>query len=347
MADMVKAHEESLEPSATKWLDRKDLAKPSPNTKEARRRDLTIVARHLADEAGRPHPFWLEPTAKGFERELGRVTISDLNNDQLASAFAKFARTHAASSIRRARSTWRGFCQWLVTDDETLAFNPIDKLEGPRKTPWQPKPISEEDLVRLIEAAQRPDPSARSPWPELERAICATFVGAGLRVSEVANLQVGNLHRSITGIDSLHVTGKGNKTRTIPFPPEAVEAVTAYLESRRDKLGSGRPNEPMFVRPNGEPLTRRVLDHMVSGWFRRAGLVAPPGALNHSLRHSYATLLVEQTGSLPEVQRLLGHADLATTQAYVGVSTAGVAQTAMANPAREFLKRASRAADPS
>ena len=339
MVEIVKAHEESLEPRAGQWLDRKDLAKPSLNTKEARRRDLTIIARHLADNADRPHPFWLEPGTKGFDRELGRVTLGDLNNEQLGEAFADFARTHAASSIRRARSTWRGFCQWLVTDLECLDSNPIDKLEGPRKTPWQPKPIAEEDLLRLIGAAQRPDPQARNPWPELEQAVCAVFVGAGLRVSEVVDLKVGNLHRSVDGIDSLHVTGKGNKTRAIPFPPEAVASIDTYLESRSDRFGAVKPSDRMFIRPNTQPLTRRVLDHMVSGWFRRAGLVPPPGALNHSLRHAYATLLVEQTGSLPEVQRLLGHADLATTQAYVGVTTAGVAETAMANPARVFLRR--------
>jgi len=75
------------------------------------------------------------------------------------------------------------------------------------------------------------------------------------------------------------------------------------------------------VRTSGAPLTTKVIDYLVGGWFRRAGITPPKGALGHSLRHTYATLLIEQGSSVPELQRLLGHADMATTQAYIDVAS--------------------------
>ena len=134
------------------------------------------------------------------------------------------------------------------------------------------------------------------------------------------------------------MSGKGGRGRTVPIPPEALSAVEGYLATREARAGRYRATDPLFVRSDGRPFTRRVVDHFVLGWFRRAGVAPPAGALAHSLRHTYATLLVDYSGSLPEVQQLLGHANLATTQAYLGVTARGVEQTALANPARRLLR---------
>ena len=92
------------------------------------------------------------------------------------------------------------------------------------------------------------------------------------------------------------------------------------------------------MRTDGRPFTRGTLDYLVSMWFRRAGVAPPPGSLAHALRHTYATLLVDNGASLPELQRLLGHRDLSTTQVYLAVTGSGLEQTAMANPARALLR---------
>ena len=92
------------------------------------------------------------------------------------------------------------------------------------------------------------------------------------------------------------------------------------------------------MRTDGRSNTRSAVDHLVRGWFRRAGRTSPPGALAHSLRHTYATLLIDNGASLPEVQRLLGHADLSTTQAYLGVTGRGLEEAALSNPARRLLR---------
>ena len=320
---------------ARDWLDWKNTSKPSPSTLRARTADLTVIARLLTERLQRPVD---EDRVDPFERFLGVLGPADLNRDTMTGAFARYARDHAPTSIRRCRSTWSGFCKWLVVYRSAIESNPLDFVEPPSAKRWRPKPISETDLERVIRAAQSPSPRARNPWPELERALCALFVGAGVRVSEAMSLRVGDVRRSPSEMTKLHVTGKGGVSRTIPLPPESVSFIDSYLASRTDRLGKPpEPRERLLVRFDGRPLTPKVVDHLVSGWFRRAGVAPPKGALAHSLRHTYATLLVEQSGSVPEVQRLLGHSDLATTQAYIDVAAKGVEETAMANPSRKLL----------
>ena len=132
---------------------------------------------------------------------------------------------------------------------------------------------------KVVAAASVPSPAARRPWAELERALCAVLCAAGLRVSEVVALNVGDVHRSPTELARLHVGGKADRGRTVPFPPEALAAVDAYLQSRSHRLGRHSALDRLFVRADGGPFTRRVVDHLVPGWFPRAGVAPPPGAL--------------------------------------------------------------------
>lgn len=325
---------ESLAALAERWLAWKNTSKPSPATMRARRADLAVLGQILAEQAGIP-PLDNEPDA--LTRWLGALTATHLAPDTVTTAFAAYATDHAPASIRRCRSTWSGFCHWLVVSRQILEINPVEFVEPPKAPRWRPKPLSEEDLARVVVAAQKPAPRARRPWAELEQVLCALFVGAGLRVSEVINVRVGDVRRSRVEHTKLSVTGKGGVTRTVPLPPEVVKIVDRYLESRRERIGPFQPTDRLVVRPRGGVLTPKVIDHLVLGWFRRGGVAPPPGALAHSLRHTYATLLVEQSGSVPEVQRLLGHSDMATTQAYIEVAARGVEETAMANPARRML----------
>ena len=336
---------DSLADLAERWLAWKNTAKPSPSTLRARRADLGVLGSILGGGSGtgddhdggddrddRPDGEDL------MRRALRPLTAADLTPAAMADAFAVYARDHAPASIRRCRSTWSGFCRWLMVNESIIDVDPVQFVEPPKAQRWRPKPISEDDLVRIVRAAQTPSERSRRPWPELEQVLCALFVGAGLRVSEAMGLRVGDVHRSASGeMTKLSVAGKGGVTRTVPVPPEVVTVIDRYLESRRERLGPFHPTDRLVVKPGGTPLTPKTIDHLVLGWFRRAGVAPPKGALAHSLRHTYATLLVEQSGSVPEVQRLLGHADLATTQAYIDVAARGVEQTALANPARRML----------
>lgn len=147
----------------------------------------------------------------------------------------------------------------------------------------------------------------------------------------------------------LRVRGKGAKTRVVPVAPEVTDALTAYLDARRARLGHYTSTDALFVRlvgaserPQAQPFSRQSLDHLVLSWFRRAGVTPPPGALAHALRHTYATLLVDTGASLPEVQALLGHKDMSSTQVYLKVAGRGLEDAARAHPARRALRQVAR-----
>lgn len=329
--------EPKLADLAAEWLRWKNTAKPSAHTYTARLYDLCAIGtriRRAEGSADGDAGTGLDDLGKAF----GDLRITQLTREALEVAFGDYAQAHSPASIRRVRSTWNGFCGWLQTHKELLDTNPIVFIEAPRSKRWNPKPLSSEELERVIRAAQQPSPTARNPWPELEAALCAIFVGAGVRISEAIGLRAGDIRRSATGeMTRLRVLGKGGVVRHVPLPDEMVRIVDRYLDSRRQRLGEWKPDDPLFVRPDGRPHTRRSVDHLVDGWFRRGGVAPPKGALAHALRHTYATLLVEQANNLIEVQQLLGHADLSTTQAYVGVAGAGLEAAAQSNPARRFL----------
>lgn len=323
----------SLSPLADRWIAVRNTAKPSANTVAARQRDLAVIAEGLADllERQRAVDDDGEPVAA-----LAVLSIEDLDRPNLEDAFASYAAGHASSSTRRVMSTWRQFCLWLIRDGH-LDANPLDLIDSPRRGQWAPKPLHANDLEAVARAVQTEDPTARHPWPARDQALFALFVTGGLRASEAIGARIGDLD-----LDSdparLRVVGKGGKARTVTLPPETAAVLRAYLAERREVLGRPDAEDALIVRSDGRACTRSAVDHLVRGWFRRAGRTPPPGALAHSLRHTYATLLIDNGASLPEVQQLLGHADLSTTQAYIGVTGKGLEEAALSNPARRLLR---------
>jgi site-specific recombinase XerD len=322
----------SLEGLATRWLAAKKLARPSASSDAARRADLAVIAGLIADASDRDEDSELP----SFARQLSRIEPPDLTTHILQDAFASFGVDHASSSVRRVLSTWRGFTRWLLAEG-VLASDPIVRIEGPGRPDWKPKPLDLEELARVIEAACTVDPRGRDPWVERDRGLVAVFTGAGVRIGEAITVRVND----VEGRESaprLRVLGKGGRQRVISIPPEVVDAVDAYLTSRRDRIGPYDATDTLFVRADGRPFTRGTMDYLVSSWYRRAAVAPPPGSLAHAFRHTYATLLVDNGASLPELQRLLGHRDMSTTQVYLDVTSSGLQQTAMANPARELLR---------
>lgn len=323
---------ETLAALGVRWLASRATDKPSPHSEAARRADLATIAALAAERLGRPAG---PPEAERAPRELGRLVPADLAGGALAEAFSDYAGGHAPRSVRRVLSTWRGFCAWMVARGH-LAADPLAEVRGPRRPDWTPKPLELVELERVVEAAGAPDPRGRHPWPERDRALVAVFAGAGVRIGEVIAMRVGDVEARDRS-PRLRVLGKGSKRRVLPVGPEVVVAIDAYLDDRRARVGGFTSTDALFVRHDGRSFTRGTLDYLVLGWFRRAGVAPPPGSLAHALRHTYATLLVDAGASLPEVQRLLGHADLGTTQVYLGVTGQGLEAAALANPARRLL----------
>jgi integrase/recombinase XerD len=295
------------------------------------------VASRLAELLDRP---LADDQADRFTAEMDRLVPADLGGAELLDAVADYAAGHAPRSVRRLLSTWRGFARHLVAGGY-LSVNPLDGIEGPKRPEWLPKALEFAELERIAAAAGSADPGARDPWPERDSALFAVFAGAGVRIAEAISMTVGSVEAADRS-PRLRVVGKGNKPRVVPVGPEVVETIDTYLASRRERAGRHSPTDILFVRKvRGDhvPFNRQAMDALVAGWYRRAGVTPAAGSLAHALRHTYATLLVDAGASLPEVQRLLGHVDLSTTQVYLKVAGRGLEEAALSNPARALIRR--------
>lgn len=227
-----------------------------------------------------------------------------------------------ARSRARLLSTLRSFFRFLVSEDLAPA-DPTSTLVAPRTGRPLPSVLQLAQVERLLAAVPGDEPSARR-----DRAILEVLYGCGLRVSELCGLDLTDLDPQE---GSLRVRGKGSKQRVVPIGGPALAAIDAWLRGGRPTFGGKRPNAAIFLNQRGGRLSR------VSVWtlLKRCALAAGiPGEITpHTLRHTYATHLLEGGADLRIVQELLGHADISTTEIYTHVD-------------RAFVQEAYRAAHP-
>ncbi|HEX5580185.1 MAG TPA: site-specific tyrosine recombinase XerD [Gemmatimonadaceae bacterium] len=261
----------------------------SPNTREAYARDLARLV-EFATARGAGAPSDLGPG-------LLRDHVYHLKDLGLAPA-----------SIRRAVSAVRSYFGFLVGEGHVLR-DPSERLETPKR--WRTLPdVLTADEVSLLLAA----PSLDHPLAFRDRAMLELAYGAGLRVSEWIGVGVRDL---VLDEGLLRVFGKGGKERLVPVGRTAIGAVAIYLRELRPRLDRGRGNGILFLNARGEPLTRMGAWKILRAHVERAGItkhVTP-----HTLRHSFATHLLEGGADLRAVQEMLGHADISTTQIYTHV----------------------------
>jgi integrase/recombinase XerD len=212
------------------------------------------------------------------------------------------------NSKRRLISSVRGFYKFLMIDGHTDT-SPAEDLDTPVKSLYLPKFLNQSEIEQLLSA---PDVSTESGLRD--RAIIELMYACGLRVSEVVNLRTQN-----ADIDGgiLTCTGKGSKTRRIPIGASAVEWLKSYLAQRRKIENIGI--DTMFVTSLGKPLNRQVIHKMISEYGEKCGF---QGVSPHTLRHSFATHLVQNRADIRSVQQMLGHADISTTQIYTHITDA-------------------------
>lgn len=215
----------------------------------------------------------------------------------------------APSSIRRSLSSIRSYVQFLLNEGD-LSEDPTLRLESPRTWRPLPKVLSREDAARLVEA---PDPDGACAWRD--RAILELLYGTGMRVSELTGLRTADIDVEETWV---RVLGKGSKERILPFGAPASRAVHRYLREVRPKLETPRSRGQLFLNVRGGGLSRMAVWTLVSESALRAGIQMATSP--HTLRHSFATHLLEGGADLVAVQELLGHADIGTTQIYTHVS---------------------------
>ncbi|MFI6431004.1 tyrosine-type recombinase/integrase [Rhodococcus oryzae] len=333
-----------LSPWFEEFLVHRSTAKPSPNTLKAYRQDYTLIADALSRTRG--------------------VTATDLTLDALdkttvRAAFADYARTHQAASIRRCWSTWNMLCDFLFSVDAIVA-NPMSAVLRPKAPKTLPKAFRADSIERLVATLQSSDDNGARAWPERDLALILTGLLTGMRSAELIAVDLGDLRDAIDDGDGhakvIHVHGKGNKERVVTVEPAVVDVLGDYLVSRSERFpdtARRRPRaevspwerftdaDPMFVGGDGRRITRGTLQYRVERAYRRAGINGDraKGALVHQLRHTFATAMADQNVSIYTLMRMLGHESMNTTQRYTVGAGASVRDAAALNPAYQLVSR--------
>ena len=224
---------------------------------------------------------------------------------------------YAKTTIARRLAAVRTFGKFLCRQG-TIATNPAEALRSPRLNKKLPHFLTVEDIRKLLAS-----PSALSPFGRRDRAMLETLYSAGLRVSELCGL---NLADADLGDGVLLIRGKGRKERLALLGDQAIAALKSWLGDRMELLACvGAVGEAIFLNKSGGRLTTRSVGRLLVTHLQRAGL--DPRTTPHTLRHSFATHLLDNGADIRGVQELLGHKSLATTQVYTHVTTTRMQQS--------------------
>lgn len=260
---------------------------------------------------------------ESYERDLAKLRVwAEKNNLDVVNLTRKdlrewlidLAGAHLSeNSKRRLISALRGFYKFLQFDGH-IKKSPAEDLIAPQKGVYLPKFLNENDIEVLFAV---PDVSGEIGLRD--RAILELMYACGLRVSEAVDLKIGDIDVD-AGI--LTCKGKGSKTRRVPVGKSAIEWLKNYLVLRRKKENVEINN--LFVTSLGRPINRQTIFRFIKEYAEKAGLedVSP-----HTLRHSFATHLVQHSADIRSVQQLLGHADISTTQIYTHITDAHLRKT--------------------
>jgi len=259
------------------------------NTLAAYRRDLTLYAQ------------WLAATQ---ERSLNDSSETDLQ----AHGVARHAGTKATSANRRL-TVFKRYFRWALRE-QLIRADPTLKLLAARQPMRVPKTLSEAQVEALLAA-----PDCETPLGLRDRAMLELMYASGLRVSELVALK--SVHLGLSD-GALHVTGKGSKERLVPFGEEARRWLARYMQEARAGILGRRSSDALFVTARGHGMTRQMFWLLIKKHALAAGITTPLSP--HTLRHAFATHLLNHGADLRAVQMLLGHADISTTQIYTHVA---------------------------
>ncbi len=250
-------------------------------------------------------------TLESYARDLARLdrwatkvkkTAAELERPDLRKWIAELSREGLApSSVGRAVSAVRGFYKFLMLDGH-IKNHPAEDLDTPQKFAYLPRFLTEEEIDRLFAA---PDISTENGVRD--RAMLELMYAAGLRVSELVSMKQTDLN-VYAGVVTCF--GKGSKERHVPVGKSAIHWLQQYASVR---AGYGRSIYQNLFLMRGKPLTRQLAWSMIKGYAEQIGL---PGVSPHTLRHSFATHLLQHGADSRSVQALLGHSDISTTQIY-------------------------------
>jgi len=261
----------------------------SRNTLAAYRRDLTLYQRWLAAQ--------------------GRTPLLASGEADLFGYFAARHTETKASSANRRLAVFKRYFRWAVRE-RLLDADPTLKLQPAKRALRVPGTLSEAQVEALLGA-----PDTDTPLGLRDRTMLELMYASGLRVSELVSLKM--FHLSLTD-NVVRVMGKGSKERLVPFGLVARDWLADYLAQARAEILGGQQSEDLFVTARGHAMTRAMFWFIVKKQARAAGITAPLSP--HTLRHAFATHLLNHGADLRAVQMLLGHADISTTTIYTHVA---------------------------
>lgn len=244
-------------------------------------------------------------------RKSGRRAIDQAGAEDLQAFLAHRIEDRRSSprSTARLTSAMKRFYQYLI-QEKLIAGDPSKRLESPKLTRGLPKSLSEKNVEALLDA-----PDVNTALGLRDKAMLETLYASGLRVTELVTLKVAQLSLEM-GV--VRVMGKGSKERLVPLGEAAADVVQQYLTTARIELLNGQKSDDLFVTGRGSAMTRQMFWHLIKRHALKAGIrisLSP-----HTLRHAFATHLINHGADLRVVQLLLGHADITTTQIYTHVA---------------------------
>jgi integrase/recombinase XerD len=269
--------------------------------------------------------LWLEDglarnTLDSYRRDLHQVDawlrekrgsglLAATHADLLGYLAHRFEAKARPSSTARLLSSLKRFYQFAVRQGKRVA-DPTLNIDAPKRSRNLPKTLTEQDVERLLAA-----PRLETSLGLRDRAMLEVLYASGLRVSELVTLTVAQLSQDM-GV--VRILGKGSKERLVPVGELALDWVRRYTGEGRPMLLNGRRSDALFVTSRGEAMTRQGFWHLIKRYAALAGIhssISP-----HTLRHAFATHLLNHGADLRVVQLLLGHADISTTQIYTHVA---------------------------
>jgi site-specific recombinase XerD len=260
-----------------------------------------------------------ERTRKAYAVDLGQFVAwvgergpGDLRHRDVRRYAAGLSSGGAApATVARKLAAIRGLFDFLVRT-ERIGQNPADLVSSPKREEKLPQVLSSEQMRSLLEGIP-----ARTPLELRDRAMLELAYSCGLRCEEIVNLDLGALDFET---EQLRVLGKGSKERLLPVGEPAQRALQRYVERGRHALSADPREQALFLSKSGRRLSNSDVTRRLGLWVREAALAA--GVSPHSLRHSFATHLLEGGADLRVIQELLGHASISTTQVYTRVDAA-------------------------
>lgn len=275
----------------------------SDNTLSAYRNDLSQMASFIKKDATKRG---LTPSWANFNRQGMLSYQLDLKE-----------RNYAVTTLARKVAAAKSFFKFMVAEDK-LKDNPTDNVASPNVGRKLPKPISYPEAMKLLEQPTK----LSTPEAKRDSAMLALLYASGMRVSELTSLNLGSVD---TEGDFVRCFGKGHKERIIPIARRASLAVAEYVKEARPRLARSDEEKALFLNRRGERLTRQGFWQILKGYAKAAELdkeVTP-----HTLRHSFATHMLNGGADLRSVQELLGHANISTTQVYTHLTSEHVRRT--------------------